>query len=77
MGEIGYQCLEILVCISIECEVMEGVKELCCVEGDEIVYVCVCVCVCVCRERLVVQGETRQVGMRHGSVCKENRGVFS
>ena len=47
MGEIGYQCLEILVCISIECEVMEGVTELCCVEGDEIVYVCVCVCVCV------------------------------
>ena len=47
------------MCIIVECEVMEGETQL-------------CVCVCVCRERLLLKGETRQMGMRHGSVCKEN-----
>ena len=65
------------MCISIECEVMEGVTGLRCVEGEMRLCVCVCVCVCVCREKLVVQGETGQMGMRDVSVCKENRRVFS
>ena len=46
-----------------------------------VLCICVCVeyglCLCGCREKLVVQGETGQMGMRDVSVCKENRRVFS
>jgi len=64
------------VCISIECEVMEGVTGLRCVEGEMRLCVCVCVCVCVCREKLVVQGETGQMGMRDECVQRKQACLF-